>query len=139
MFQKRLCLVLFALTAAVALPGFAADANFQANCTYVDPDSFYCEFDAERTPMGQAATSCAPAVPTRYIWRFGDGGSDATTTPETDHVYTLGVGVPTFFSYYEACVSVGCSDGSTAFRCHCVDFFGQGLPGCVEPGGWTPF
>ena len=138
MTHKSLLLVLLT-TVALASPGFAADANFQANCTYVDPDSFYCEFDAERTPTGQAPTSCAPATEERYIWRFGDGNSAVTTNPEVDHVYIFGSGAPTFFSFYEACVSVECSDGTSAYRCHCVDLTGQGnLPDCVEPGDWTP-
>ena len=140
--HPKLFLALFAFFATTfAMTGFAADANFQANCSYIDPDSFVCEFDAQRTPMGQAATSCDPATPERYFWRFGDGSSAVTTTPETDHLYDLANGGPSFFppGVYEVCLSVGCSDDTTAYRCHCADFFNQtNLPDCIQAGGWSP-
>ncbi len=126
------------ILATFAGPAFAADANFQGNCTYVDPDSFACEFDAMRTPGGQAPTTCNLAVPVRYSWRFGDGATAVTTTPETDHLYVATpLWTPPFI--YDVCVSVECSDGSSAYKCHCADLTGQNNIGdCIQAGGWTP-
>ncbi|MEM6792874.1 MAG: hypothetical protein AAF725_02775 [Acidobacteriota bacterium] len=123
----------------LAMPALGADANFQALCTYEDPDSFLCEFDADRAPAGQATTSCAPSQVSSYQWRFGDGMTDVTAIPETQHLYVQSVGVPSLFPFLEACLSVRCEDGSSAFTCHCVDLFGRvSAGGCVEPDVWSP-
>ncbi|MEM8994755.1 MAG: hypothetical protein AAGF23_08175 [Acidobacteriota bacterium] len=139
MIRRTLTLALLTLSVSLfASPAFAADANFQVLCNYVDPDSFVCQFDALSTPSGQTPTSCGLQPVERYIWRFGDGASAVTTTPETQHVYLFGTGTPSFFSYYEACLSIECADGSTAFKCHCVNLYGSSIAGCAEPGAWSP-
>ncbi|MEM7351621.1 MAG: hypothetical protein AAF657_12570 [Acidobacteriota bacterium] len=128
--------MLCSLLVLAAAPATAADANFQANCDPVDPDSLYCEFDANRTPPGQTPTSCGLAFPVRYFWRFGDGASAVTPVPFVDHLYGP---TPVFTPVLNVCMSVECSDGTTAYQCHCLDFTGQGNFGsCIEPGGWTP-
>jgi hypothetical protein len=117
------------LTLGFAATSFATTANFQAWCQSGIPT--FCSFNANRTPSGQTPTSCTSGSVSLYFWDFGDGGS-ATGGPGNSHVY------PGAVNFASICLSVFCTDLTTATKCHCFSNV-IGVGGCIRPGaGWTP-
>lgn len=110
----------------------AATANFKGNCTSSFPNN--CVFDT-RLPSSNP-TSCGSASVTNHFWDYGDAtyGSQFqwTTSVLGSHTYPPGMNT------IDICMTVFCSDGSSASKCHC---FGNviGYSWCIRPNGsWTP-
>jgi hypothetical protein len=124
--------ILVVLGAVLAVPVWAASANFQANCDSGIPTD--CVFDPTRTPSGQTATACPGSSIKKYFWDFGDGTSFFVTPPpnQTSHTYTGSV------SYADVCLTVFCNNNTSKTTCHCFSNV-FGVNGCIIPGGgWTP-
>jgi hypothetical protein len=130
--MRRVTFFCFLLLLATALsaPAEAQTANFQANCASGIPT--VCSFDATR-PAGSGSSCPAGTTVTTYFWDFGVNNSSYTWTTSSTTNYTYQNGIST-----DVCLTVFCSNGSSATKCHC--FSNQfGVNGCIRPGaGWTP-
>ena len=85
----------------------------------VKDESYDSDSTGARYLFAANAINCNGAAPTQYIWDFGDGGTDTTTTDTTSHIYILD-------SKRTISVSVSFSDNCSASNSLDVDIKGTG-------------